>query len=135
MSGHPCIGPIAGAGEVPTRAGDCNEECLATLEECGIRGYVALGREGKERVDVDSETLPAVQLPGCGRVAGRVGLRLPTVESQANGSVDDVSRQDFCDLSLWTRRAGSLKPNISPFAKTPAAKTPGVICRDSCLGR
>ena len=37
-------------------AGYCNEEDLATLEERGIDGYVALGRKGKERMDVDSET-------------------------------------------------------------------------------
>ena len=40
------------------------EEDLATLEERGIDGYVALGREGKERVDVDSETLPATHRMG-----------------------------------------------------------------------
>ena len=38
-------------------AGYCNEEDLATLEERGIDGYVALGREGKARGDVDKETL------------------------------------------------------------------------------
>ena len=41
-------------GAVLADAGYCNEEDLATLEERGIDGYVALGREGKERVDVDS---------------------------------------------------------------------------------
>ena len=37
-------------------AGYCNEEDLATLEEHRIDGHVAMGREGRERVDVDSET-------------------------------------------------------------------------------
>ena len=45
-------------------AGYCNEEDLATLEERGIDGYVALGREGRERMDVDSETLPATHRMG-----------------------------------------------------------------------
>ena len=51
-------------GAVLADAGYCNEEDLATLEERGIDGYVALGREGKERVDVDSETLPATHRMG-----------------------------------------------------------------------
>ena len=51
-------------GAVLADAGYCNEEDLATLEERGIVGYVALGREGKERVDVDSETLPATHRMG-----------------------------------------------------------------------
>ena len=45
-------------------AGYCNEEDLATLEERGIDGYVALGREGKARGDVDKETLPATHRMG-----------------------------------------------------------------------
>ena len=51
-------------GAVLADAGYCNEEDLATLEERGIDGYVALGREGKERVDVDKETLPATHRMG-----------------------------------------------------------------------
>ena len=52
------------SGAVLADAGYCNEEDLATLEERGIDGYVALGREGKERVGVDSETLPATHRMG-----------------------------------------------------------------------
>ena len=40
-------------------AGYCNEEDLATLEGGGIDAHVALGREGKARVAVNPETLPA----------------------------------------------------------------------------
>ena len=121
-------------GAVLADAGYCNEEDLATLEERGIDGYVALGREGKERVDVDSETLPATHrmgeklastegrglyakrkwlseapngwikeilgfrrfsFPGSGKGACRVGPRLPGVERQADGSVDDVLRHEL----------------------------------------
>ena len=40
-------------------AGYCNEADLAALEARGVDGYVALGREGKRRVEADKETHPA----------------------------------------------------------------------------
>ena len=121
-------------GAVLADAGYCNEEDLATLEERGIDGYVALGREGKERggrrfgdasgdashgreahqpgrsgpvceaqvalggaqrMDQGGIGLPALQLPGSGKGACRVGSGLPGVERQADGSVDDVLRHEL----------------------------------------
>ena len=50
-------------GERPTTvladAGYCNERDLATLEERGVDGYVALGRERRRDVGVDAEKCPA----------------------------------------------------------------------------
>ena len=40
-------------------AGYCNERDLATLEERGVDGHVALGREGRRDVGVDAEKHPA----------------------------------------------------------------------------
>ena len=46
-------------GEVLADAGYCSEANLAELERRGIRGYVALGREGKQAKAVDPKTCPA----------------------------------------------------------------------------
>ncbi|MDE0451726.1 MAG: IS1182 family transposase [Gammaproteobacteria bacterium] len=40
-------------------AGYCNEADLATLEDRGVDGYVALGREGRRDVSADAEKHPA----------------------------------------------------------------------------
>ena len=40
-------------------AGYCNEADLAALENRGVDGYVALGREGKRQVEADAEKHPA----------------------------------------------------------------------------
>ena len=45
-------------------AGYCNEADLVALEERGIDGYVALGREGKARVAVDPHTRAATHRMG-----------------------------------------------------------------------
>ena len=45
-------------------AGYCNEVDLVALEERGIDGYVALGREGKARVAVDPHTRAATHRMG-----------------------------------------------------------------------
>ena len=45
--------------EVLADAGYCNEADLLELEARGIEGYVALGRQGKERSGVDPKKLPA----------------------------------------------------------------------------
>ena len=44
--------------EVLADAGYCNEADLRELEERGIAGYVALGREGKKQAAVDPKTRP-----------------------------------------------------------------------------
>ncbi len=45
--------------EVLADAGYCNEADLRALEERGIAGHVALGREGKKQAAVDPKTRPA----------------------------------------------------------------------------
>ena len=45
-------------------AGYCNEADLAALEQRGIDGHVALGREGKAGVAVDSQRRPATHRMG-----------------------------------------------------------------------
>ena len=45
-------------------AGYCNEADLVELEERGIDGHVALGREGKTRASVDPHTRPAAHRMG-----------------------------------------------------------------------
>ena len=50
--------------EVLADAGYCREEDLLALEERGIAGYVALGREGKERAAVDPARRPATHRMG-----------------------------------------------------------------------
>ena len=45
-------------------AGYCNEADLVALEQRGIDGHVALGREGKARAAVDPETRPATHRMG-----------------------------------------------------------------------
>ena len=44
---------------VPADAGYCNEADLAALENRGVDGHVALGREGKRQVEADAEKHPA----------------------------------------------------------------------------
>ena len=55
-------------------AGYCNEADLAALEERGIDGHVALGREGKAQAAVDPDTRPATH---------RMGDKLATPEGRA----------------------------------------------------
>ena len=55
-------------------AGYCNEADLVALEERGIDGYVALGREGKARVAVDPHTRAATH---------RMGEKLARVKGKA----------------------------------------------------
>ena len=50
--------------EVLADAGYCSEGDLLALEERGIAGYVALGREGKERAAVDPARRPATHRMG-----------------------------------------------------------------------
>ena len=45
--------------QVLADAGYCNEADLQALEERGVDGYVALGREGKRAVEIDSSKYPA----------------------------------------------------------------------------
>ena len=45
--------------QVLADAGYCNEADLQTLEDRGVDGYVALGREGKQAVGVDPRKYPA----------------------------------------------------------------------------
>ena len=54
-------------------AGYCNEADLVELEERGIDGHVALGREGKDRAAVDPATRPATH---------RMGHKLATPEGR-----------------------------------------------------
>ena len=54
-------------------AGYCNEADLVELEERGIDGHVALGREGKDRAAVDPATRPATH---------RMGQKLATPEGR-----------------------------------------------------
>ena len=63
-------------------AGYCNEPDLLELENRGIDAHVALGREGKSRVAIDPDRLPATHRMGekLAGVAGRPGTR------NANGS-------------------------------------------------
>ena len=56
-------------------AGYCNEADLVALEERGIDGYVALGREGKARVAVDPHTRAATH---------RMGEKLARCEGQGS---------------------------------------------------
>ena len=55
-------------------AGYCNEADLVELEERGIDGHVALGREGKTRASVDPHTRPATH---------RMGEKLTTPRGRA----------------------------------------------------
>ena len=45
--------------QVLADAGYCNEADLQALEERGVDGYVALGREGKRAVEIDPRKYPA----------------------------------------------------------------------------
>ena len=58
----------AAYGAVPERvladAGYCNERDLSALEERGVDGYVALGREGKKAAKVDASSRPATARMG-----------------------------------------------------------------------
>ena len=47
------------AAMVLADAGYCNEADLAALENRGVDGHVALGREGKRQVEADAEKHPA----------------------------------------------------------------------------
>ena len=68
----------AAYGESPERvladAGYCNESDLAALEERGVDGYVALGREGHKAVAVNAKAHPA---------RARMANKLATPEGQA----------------------------------------------------
>ena len=80
-------------GAVLADAGYCNEEDLATLEERDIDGYVTLGREGNERVGVDSEMLPATHRMG-GKLTSPEGRALYAkrkwLSEAPNGWIEEV---------------------------------------------
>ena len=77
-------------------AGYCNEEDLATLEERGIDGYVALGREGKggrRQGDASGDA-------SHGRKTGEPGRSGPVCEAQV--ALGGAQRMDQGDIGLPT---------------------------------
>ena len=64
----------AGPETLLADAGYCNESDLASLEERGVDGYVALGREGNKAVEVNAKAHPA---------RARMANKLATPEGQA----------------------------------------------------
>ena len=64
----------AGPETLLADAGYCNESDLASLEERGVDGYVALGREGNKAVEVNAKAHPA---------RARMAKKLAAPEGQA----------------------------------------------------
>ena len=69
-------------------AGYCNEADLVALEERGIDGYVALGREGKARVAVDPHSRAATHRMGekLARAKPRLGKIVKRARTGVSGA-------------------------------------------------
>ena len=120
-------------------AGYCNEADLVALEERGIDGYVALGREGKARVAVDpAHTRAATHRMGekLARAKGKAQYAQAQVDVRGTERLGQggAAGSDGSACGAWTEGAPAVAPGVLAlnikFASGGDGRVPGSRARD-----